>query len=266
MKNKPLSGKNVVVTRPTRQAQELAGLIRAAGGSVILFPVIEILDVEDPRPLLALVDRLDEFDLAIFISPNAAARAMSLIAARRPLPPRLKIAAIGTGGVKELARFGVRDVIAPARRFDSEALLDLPPLRFVAGMRVVIFRGGGGREQLERTLKARGALVEYADCYRRGKTNLDAGPLLRAWSRDELDAITVTSTEALRNLFERVGVPGEAWFRKTPVFAPHLRIAEHARGLGVATVIVTGPGDDGILTGLIEHFKQRAAHERERHR
>jgi len=46
MKDRPLRGKNIVVTRPAHLAQELADLIRAAGGTAILFPVIEILDVE----------------------------------------------------------------------------------------------------------------------------------------------------------------------------------------------------------------------------
>src|SRR5262245_21769115 len=144
MTDQPLRGKNIVVTRPAHQEAGLAARIRAAGGDAICFPVIEIRDVEDPRALHAVIDRLHEFDLAVFISPNAAARGLSAIAARRVLPPRLAFAAIGPGGVKELARFGVTDVIAPARRYDSEALLELPQLAQLHGKRVVIFRGEGG--------------------------------------------------------------------------------------------------------------------------
>src|SRR5574340_1570226 len=106
----PLAGRGIVITRPAHQAQPLADLIRAAGGNPILFPVLEILDAADLRPLNALIDRLDEFDLAIFISPNAVNKAMNLIAARRGLPSRLRAAAIGRGSVKELRRFGISDV------------------------------------------------------------------------------------------------------------------------------------------------------------
>lgn len=254
MKNRPLTGKNIVVTRPAHQARELAAMIDAAGGVVTLFPVLEIRDIEDLKPFLTIVARLDDFDLAVFISPNAVNKAMNLITAHRALPPRLRCAAIGRGGVKELARFGVTDAIAPARRFDSEALLELPELQDMRGRRVVIFRGDGGRELLGDTLAARGASVEYAECYRRGKPNLDAAPLLRSWARNELDAITVTSSEGLRNLYEMIGALGRQWLRKTPLFVPHPRIAEVARELGLARVIVTEAADEGLMKALQEYF------------
>lgn len=253
----PLAGIGVVITRPAHQAGELAGLIRKAGGTPILFPVLEILDAEDLRPLVALIDRLDEFHLAIFISPNAVNKAMNLIMARRCLPGALKIAAIGKGSTKELRHFGVSEVIAPSARFDSEGLLETAELKNVKGKRVVIFRGEGGRELLGDTLIARGAALEYAECYRRGKPNVDAAPLLKAWARNELHAITVTSGEGLRNLFDLVGKLGQQWLRKTPLFVPHEHIAGIGRGLGLANVIVTKAGDAGLVAGLIEYFSTR---------
>ena len=249
----PLTGRGIVVTRPAQQAQTLADLIRAAGGRALLFPVIEIVDVADARPVRALLNRLDRFDLAIFISPNAVERGLRLIATN-PLPPRLKIAAIGGGSVKALARFGIREVIAP-QRFDSEALLDLPALAQVAGQRIVIFRGEGGREVLGAALAQRGAHVEYAECYRRQRPRADVAPLIQAWERGEIEAIVVTSSEGVRNLFDLLGKPGQAWLRKTPLFAPHPRIVETARGLGARETVITTPGDEGIVAALVEHFR-----------
>lgn len=249
-----LAGRSIVVTRPAAQARQLAGLIRAAGGIPVLFPVLEILDSGDLRPLHALIDRLEEFDLAIFISPSAVNKAMNLITARRQLPPGLSIAAIGRGSARELKHFGVGEVIAPARKFDSEALLELPELTEIAGKRVVIFRGDGGRELLGDTLVARGAVLEYAECYRRGKPNSNAAPLLKAWARNELHAIVVTSSEGLHNLFDMVGKLGQSWLRKTPLFVTHARIAATARELGLAAVIEAGPGDAELAEGLVRYF------------
>ena len=254
---KPLAGRGIVVTRPAHQAAHLVELITAVGGNPILFPVIEIVAVGDPQPLRALIDRLDQFDIAIFISPNAVNQALNLIKAWRTLPPHLKLAAIGRGSVRELKHFGLTDVITPAR-FDSEALLELSEMQNVAGKRIVIFRGNSGRGLLGDTLMTRGATVEYAECYRRGRPQGDAAPLLKAWARNELHAITVTSSEGLRNLFDLVGKLGQSWLRKTPLFVPHPRIGETARELGLASVVLTAQGDEGLVRGLTLWFGGRS--------
>jgi uroporphyrinogen-III synthase len=256
VKSRPLAGRSIVVTRPAHQSQGFARLIKNAGGLPILFPAIEIRDVEDLGPFMQLIDRLDEYDVAIFISPNAVERAMTLISARRTFPHRLQVATIGGGSVRALERFGLAGVVAPQSRPDSEGLLELPAFAAMSGRRVVIFRGQGGRELLGETLSARGAVVEYAECYRRVKPELDAAPLLQAWSGKGIDAITVTSSEGLRNFAEMVGPAGRERLLGTPLFVPHPRIAEAAHGLGVRKVIVTGPGNEGMLTGLAHYFKK----------
>lgn len=250
----PLAGRAVLVTRPAHQAGQLAELIEAAGGKAVLFPVLEILEAADVGMINALIDRLDEFDLAIFISPNAVNKAMNLIRGRRELPAGLKIAAVGRGSSKELKRYGIAEIIAPQAQFDSEHLLALPEMQHVAGKRIIIFRGEGGRELLGDTLAARGAQIEYAECYRRGKPDASAAGLLYLWARGELHAVSVTSTEGLRNLFEMVGKLGREWLKKTPLFVPHARIAEAARELGVKQIKVTPNGDEGCVAAVIDYF------------
>ena len=87
---KPLTGINILVTRPAHQAGNLAATIRAAGGTPVLFPVLEIRDVKDPLPLLDLIARLDEFDLAVFVSPNAVEKGLDAVNSRRSWPARLR--------------------------------------------------------------------------------------------------------------------------------------------------------------------------------
>jgi len=250
----PLAGRHVVVTRPAGQAAHFATALADSGAIPVLFPVLEIRDIEDAAPLLDVAIRLESFDLAVFVSPNAIDKALALILKHRGWPAGLRAAALGKSSERELARYGIHDVISPALRFDSEALLELPELIDVRGRRVVIFRGDGGRELLGETLKARGASVEYVTCYRRGRPRVDPAPLLKLWEEGRLDAVTLTSSEGLRNFFDMVGRLGQAWLRKTPAFVPHVRIAEQAWALGLASVIPTGPGDDGLLAGLMQYF------------
>ena len=254
----PLAGRNIVVTRPAGQATHLADALIGLGAKPILFPVLAIFDVDDPSALQEAAIRLEEFDWACFVSPNAVEKSLSAILARRAWPAGLRAATVGKSSELALAKFGITDVVAPQGRFDSEALLDLPELQDMQGKRVVIFRGDGGRELLGDTLKQRGAIVEYVACYRRDKPDLDPAPLLKLWGDGHLDGVTVTSSEGLHNLVDMVGKLGQTWLKKTPLFVPHQRIAGLARALGCHEVILTGPGDDGLVTGLLEYYRDHA--------
>ncbi len=248
----PLAGRTIVVTRPQDQAGPLAEAIAAAGGTPLLFPLLEISPPDDPAPLAAAVARRHEFRVAVFISPNAVAYALPALRAAGPWPAGLLPAAIGQSTVKALAEAGVEGCIAPLERFDSEALLALPSMQTerVAGCGVAIFRGDGGRELLADTLRARGARVECIPCYRRSPPAGGIDVLRGAWAAGALDAITVSSSEGLRHLVELAGDEARHELESTPLFVPHARIAESARELGLERVVLTGPADAGILAGL----------------
>ena len=77
--NKPLAGRGIVVTRPRDQAAGLAALIEAAGGRALLYPAIEIEDLPDPAAARNVLRDLERLDLAIFVSPTAVRKALSLI-------------------------------------------------------------------------------------------------------------------------------------------------------------------------------------------
>ena len=145
-------------------------------------------------PPPAALSRLHEFDLAIFVSPTAVAKAMPQIAA---WPERVRVAAVGAGTRRALEKFGVTQIITPKSGADSEALLATRELGDVAGKRIAILRGDGGRALLGDTFVERGAKVEYVTCYRR----LLPKPPVPAWKAGELSAVTVSSSQGLENLF-----------------------------------------------------------------
>jgi uroporphyrinogen-III synthase len=251
----PLAHRGIVITRPAAQAGGLARLIEGRGGRAILFPVIEIVDVSDLGRVNALVDRLDAFDIAIFVSPNAAAKGMNAIRARRELPPRLTVVAIGGGSARELERHGVRAVVTPHLRADSEGVLDLDVLREVSGKRIAIFRGVGGRELLRETLAARGAIVEYAECYERVRPRLDPRELIEDLRSGTAEAFVCTSSEGVANLHAMLGPAGAPLLMRTALFVPHPRIASAAARLGLERVFVTERGDEGIVQTIEAHFR-----------
>lgn len=244
-----LGGRGIVITRPRELAEGLARLVEEAGGRPIRFPSLEIVDLPPP-PAFA---RLGEFDRVVFVSPIAARRAAAQL---RRWPAGLSAVALAAGTRRELELAGCREILAPAAGADSEALLALPELQQLAGERILIVRGEGGRELLAETLTARGASVEYAECYRRARPAADPAPLLAAWERGEVDAVTVSSAEGLDNLFILLGAKGEPHLRATPLVVPHARVAARAEALGVRHAIVAGPADEQSLARLMAYFAQ----------
>lgn len=251
-----LAGRCIVVTRPEEQAEGLCRAIRAAGGEALLFPVLAIGPASDAGPLNDIVDQLDDFDIAFFVSPNAVCHALGSLLARRQWPAGLRVATVGKGSERELRRHGFERVMAPQSGFDSESVLALPEFAAdaVSGRRVLIFRGDGGRDLLGDTLLERGADVVFVPCYRRYRPDIDPSSVLDRARAGTLDALLLTSSEGVGNLAEMVGGLGMALLRDIPVFAPHPRIVEHARAAGFHNVFETGAGEDGMLQALVSHF------------
>lgn len=249
----PLAGAGILITRPARQAAGLARRIEALGGRPVIFPAIVILPPAETQPLAAAHAQLAGYDFAVFVSANAVEYG---VPDPRRWPAHLVALATGPGTAEALADAGIPGVRIPDTTFDSDGLLALPELASPGGRRVLIFRGDGGREQLGRTLQQRGAHVDYVACYRRARPESGAAGLGEAFAQGRIDAVTITSSEGLDNLWDIVGDAPRAAWRALPTFVPHPRIAASARALGLAAIETAG-GDAGLIAGLLEWF---AAH------
>lgn len=251
-----LSGRTIVVTRPEGQAESLCRAIEALGGQSVCFPVLGIAAVEDRSATEDVARRLDTFDIAFFVSPNAVNYGLDGLLKSRAWPARLQAATVGKGSERALRARGFSEVIAPDSGFDSESVLALPAFaeEAVRGHRVLVLRGDGGRDLLGETLVARGAEVEYLSCYRRFCPEADASALLDPLRRHQIDALLLTSSEGARNLVKIIGAENVALFDDLPVFASHPRIAAQCRALGFSRVIEAGAGDEGSLSTIISYF------------
>lgn len=247
----PLRGRRILVTRPAAQSATLADMIAARGGEALCFPLLEI------GPIDTAVDGADgqalalaSYDFVVFISPNAVDYGLPRVGGEK-WPAATRAVAIGPSTVASLAAHGIGPVLAPSGRFDSEAVLALPEFSdaAVAGRRVLILRGNGGRELLAETLRARGATVDCLSCYRRSAP-ADMSPLVTLLREGGVDAVTLSSSEGLRNLWSALATEDRQRLARLPVFVPHARIAEEAAALGLMRVIPTAPADAGLVEAL----------------
>ncbi len=244
-----LTGIGVLITRPLGQAEPLCDLICAQGGNAMRFPTIAIHGPEDPARARALLRQLPKYDLAIFVSPNAVRYGVELLG-EHGVPPRLPVAAVGKGTARVLSEMGIAVDVLPQQRFDSEALLGLPQLTQVAGKRVLILRGNGGRPLLGDTLHERGAEVQYVEVYTRQYLTTDATALLSTWY-EQVQIVTVTSCEILDGLFRILGEPGQPRLCQTPLVVVSERIRDRALELGCNQIIVAPEASDqGLLRAV----------------
>ena len=248
-----LAGRRILVTRPTAQAAALAAAIAAAGGEARCFPLIAIAPAADLAPRAAFVAARGDYAVAVFVSPNAVEHSLPGLLAAGPWPEQLVAVGVGPGTAARLADYGVAARV-PAARFDSEGVLELPELQpaAVAGRRVAVVRGDGGRELIAATLAARGARVDAIPCYQRLAPR-DPEPLM-SWLRNMgLDALTLSSSEGLRNLFALLDTETAAQLCALPCFVPHARLAEAAAAYGLRRIVRTGPADADVLRAIREY-------------
>ena len=199
-----LKGLTVVNTRPAHQAESLSRLISQAGGTPIEFPVLEISPPLNSESLQAQLSTLKQADYAIFVSANAVEAAMSLLGGAGYWPVNVKIISVGRATSHKLSDYGLAVSFPAPEPFNSEALLTTPELDKIADKRIVIFRGEGGRELLGKTLRSRGAEVEYIECYRRLIPASDPSQLYQCWDKKCDTIIVVTSNEGLSNLIKMI--------------------------------------------------------------
>lgn len=259
----PLAGLGVVVTRPAAQAGPMTERLEALGARVIRVPLLAVEAPADPAAALAVLGEADRFDLAIFVSTNAVERGLAMLRAAGGLPPGLRLAAIGRATAEALRALARPPDLVPAGRFDSEALLALEELQSarVAGRRVLIVRGEGGRETLAEALRTRGAQVEYAEVYRRLRPPVDGEGLAALGKARQIDAIVLTSGEALDHLFETLPRPPHGWLDGVALVVPSARIGEAARRHGHprAPVVAREAGDEALIGALAEWWAGQTA-------
>lgn len=260
--NAPLQGVGVLVTRPAHQAESLCELIRQQGGTAIRFPVLEIRPPAEPQRLKQFIDRLEEFDWAVFISANAVSRTLASMPGNRDWPKSVRIAVIGKRSAEELERYGLTADLAPQQKFNSEALLALPDMQQVGGRRIVIFRGNGGRELLADTLRRRGARVDYVEAYQRVRPHSDNTELLQRWRQGLVNIVSVNSAESLRNLAEMLGKAGAPLLAATPLLVVSERMLAMARDMGFQNppLLAENATDKAVVEALLAWTRAKSDH------
>ncbi|MBB3048776.1 uroporphyrinogen-III synthase [Litorivivens lipolytica] len=245
----------VLVTRPASRADSLLDALQRRGARTLHVPLLTIdaLTGADLEPARQRVLELDRYDALIFISVNAVEHGAELIESLWPQwPARQRCFAIGAATAGALHARGLRveggdDLSAGA--MNSEALLAHPALQTLEHQKIAIVRGAGGRETLADTLTARGAQVDYIECYRRSPPTVEPKHFLQQLQEADINATIINSGESLENLTTLL--PEQHPLFNKPVIVPSERVAAIAAKLGYAKAIpARNAGTDATVAAL----------------
>ena len=246
----------VLVTRPEGQAADMSAQLAAAGYPVHCLPLLELRSLPElPPAQRALVLELDRYQHIIFISGNAVHFGMSVIEDYWPqLPVGLCWYAIGDATARLLQAYGI-EAITPGPLMTSEGLLAVSQLQSVAGQRILIIKGEGGRATLPEELASRGATVDELACYRRVCPGYGPGEVAAKLSQWHIGLAMITSGEGLANLGALISPQETTKFRDITLLVPSDRIAGLARQAGFDQVVIAENASDSAMLRALEQWQ-----------
>ena len=247
-----LCGRRVLITRRSTLGSDLAEALEALGAEVVVAPTVEILPVEDPRPLDDALAALRGGDWIAFTSAHGvAAVADRLLASELPLDPGVHIASVGPSTTRAvLERLSPRRVeLAPVSEFRGEALAAVFAPLDLRGRRVLLPVSDLAPAILALALTRQGAEVCRVIAYR---TVMPEGAAERlAAALTALDAATFASPSAVENFVAAAGERG----RTVPAVVIGKSTAAAASRLGLKVVgVASAPSVAGLAAAVVRHL------------
>lgn len=193
---------------------------------------------------------LNQQQYLIFLSPNA----VHAFAADwpQPWPKHPNLIAIGEGTRTALRQHTDQSVITPAVA-TSEGLLALACLQDIAGQRITLVKGHGGRTLLNEQLSAQHAKLTLLCCYERMAQRIDIAPLLKIWQNKQQALILATSSEALTEVMSQLTPPLLPWLLQQSVLVTSTRLKQQAQILGFSSIrIAAGIKDSDLFNAIKE--------------
>jgi len=258
---KPLFGKGIVITRPQRQADDLARLLISEGAYPISFPTIKIVPPANWHGLDEAIDKLTTYNWLIFTSANGVQFFFERLREKnkdiRDLKG-IKICCIGPATARQIEDKGIKVDLVP-EQFIAEGILESFAVMDLKGRKILIPRAAKARDVLPEGLKKFGASVDVVAAYQTvnsGKKKEDLAVLI---SDNKVDVLTFTSSSTVTNFVEIMG-------RDFPLPA-HVDVA----CIGPVTAATAKKAGfkidisheeytmEGLVQSLVEHVKNKSS-------
>lgn len=200
----PLMGWKVLVTRPKGRSSRTSQLLREKGAEVLELPSIRTVALEDQSRLYEALDRVSQYQWAVFTSPTGAEIFFDQLKKHRKdirSLAGLKLAAIGQGTRKVLEDKGLLVDLMP-EVYDGDSLGEALAALLQGGERILLPRARKGNENLVRLMEAAGGIVEDIPTY---DTVYETGGLIdvkKELQEHAIDCVVFTSASTVQGFAE----------------------------------------------------------------
>ncbi|HSH46383.1 MAG TPA: uroporphyrinogen-III synthase [Longimicrobiales bacterium] len=253
----PLTGCEVLVTRPRERVGELVSLLEAAGARPSVHPMLEVVGPRDEGALRAAVEAIRSYDWVVFTSAYAVRALTALVTPGEGFPgegPRVACVGRATATAAEAAGWPVALVPEAATAEALSAAL-LAGLEEPEGTRVLFPRAEDAREVLTTRLRSAGVEVVDVVAYRKVPVE-DQAALARRLAAGEIDVLTFTSPSGARTFVERLGTAA-AGQRPIAVIGPTTAAAVGELGLPEPVVADEASMESLVRAVAVAFTKQR---------
>src|SRR4030042_175821 len=256
---KLLFGLGVVITRPERQADDLARLLAEQGANPISFPTIKMVGPSDWRQLDAALKKIDKYAWIIFTSANGVQFFFKRLLDKgkdiRDLKG-IKICCIGPATAKQIEDRGIKVDLVPDE-FIAEGILNSFAAMNLRDKKILLLSAAIARDILPEGLKKRGASVAVVAAYRTLNSGRKKEELEELFAENKVDVITFTSSSTVTNYVKIMGADYS--------LPPHVQIA----CIGPVTAATAKKAGfkidiqqeeytmEGLVQSLVDHMKNK---------
>ena len=235
---------HILITRPEGKGAALAEQLEQAGYQASLFPV---LNINYLTPSSTQLSPLINADKIIFISQDAV---KALAQLKPDINIKAQFYAVGQQTADTIYElFGVR--AATPKQFDSEGVLALKSLAQVDGSNIVLVKGQGGRPDIAKVLKERGAFLNNCVVYEREPVPDLTNDWTDHWKSSNVHGIVITSNAAVDAMFTPVAAQQLQWLQQCHFYVASERIAAYLQQQHVSLAnihIAAGASDNAMFT------------------
>ena len=232
--NKPLFGKNILVTRARTQSSSLVEKIRDLGGNPIELPTIRIEKVDENRDLEYEINNISNYNYLILTSQNGVNIFFDKLKEMKldlRVLSGVKVCAIGPATAKELENRGIIADIVP-EKFVSESMYEKLKNELNKDDKILIPRGANSRDFLVDKL-SKICYVKEVHTYKTEIENRYKEKIISLLNDNAINYITFTSSSTVSNFIDIIGIDNIDKLKNVKIMSIGPITSKTAKNLGL---------------------------------